>query len=296
VPQLNKGKNIMGRSIGKVIVAFGMTSIAVKMYLSATSNRVTFNQINPKTGNRIKQKLVDAVDGTEVPRNELLSGFEYAKDKFVTFTDEEIANMQAKKKDTLDIAEFVSLSQIDPLMIEKVYYLGPDKGFDRDYMMLYHALKESQKTAIGTWVARGKEHLVAIRAYKHGLIMQQMYYTSEVRTFDDMCANIQISPKVMVMAKLMIDHLSSETFNPSKYRDSFIDKVKNAVELKLKGGEITTPNNEVPQVNDMESSLRAQLLAIGMKEEDIDKNLAIAVESTDKLAPKRTRRKKVVNE
>ena len=156
----------MGRATGSVVISFGMMNVGVKMYLSANGEQVGFNMINPKTGNRINQKLVDSVTKDEVQRGDTVKGYEYAKDKNVHFTDEEVENMQAEKRDTLDIKEFIPASDIDPLHVEKTHYTAPDKGFDKAYTLLYTALKESNRAAVGTLVSRGKEHLVVIRAYQ----------------------------------------------------------------------------------------------------------------------------------
>jgi DNA end-binding protein Ku len=263
------------RSIARVVVSFGMAQIGIKLYLSASAESVSFKQIAPKTKNLTSQKLVDKVTGEEIQRADLLKGYEYAKDQYVTFTDDEVANLQAAKKDTLEIAEFVDCGQIDPLHIEKTYYTGPDKGMDKGYRFLYETLKANNRVAIGTWVARGKEHLVAIRAYQHGLIMQQMFYDTEVRAFDNMCANIAVSPVEMAMGKVLMDTMFKAEFDKSKYRDHFIEKINAALEIKIAGGTITTVATPVTSTG-MADSLRASLLAMGVPADKIDGMIASA--------------------
>ncbi len=272
------------RSVARVVLTFGMVSVGIKLYLSAAAEQVGFNMINPETKNRVKQKLVDAVTEKEVSRGDTVKGYEYQKDKYITFTDEEIANMQAAKRDTLDVVEFVPVSEIDPLHVEKTYYTGPDKGMDRQYQLLFQTLKNEGKAAVGTWVARGKEHLVTVRAYEHGLIIHQMYYNSEVRAFDNTCDNVTLSPVELTMGKMLIDQFSKDSFDKSKYRDLFVDKLNSAVEIKLAGGEITEVEVKTP-TSSMADSLRASLAAMGIPEAQINEMIAKAEAEAGVSAP-----------
>jgi DNA end-binding protein Ku len=272
------------RSTGRVVLTFGMVSVGIKLYLSASAEQVSFNMINPKTGNRVSQKLVDKETGEEVNRNETLKGYEYQKDKYLTFTEEEVANMQADKRDTLDIAEFVPVSEIDPLHVEKTFYTGPDKGMDRQYQLLLQTLKTEGKAAVGTWVARGKEHLVTVRAYGDVLIVHQMFYNSEVRAFDDACNKISLSPVELAMGKMLVTQFSKDTFDKSKYRDQFVDKLNKAVEIKLAGGTITEVQSK-STTSSMADSLRASLAAMGVPESQINDMIAKAEAEAGVSAP-----------
>ena len=272
------------RSVGRVVLSFGMAQIAIKLYKAAGAESVSFNMISPKNryrvGQRLFEKLPESTDnnvvwGEEVQRSEILKGYEYVKDQYVIFTDEEVENMQAAKKDSLDIAEFVPASEIDPLHIEQTYYTAPDKGMDKGYKFLYELLKAHGKAAVGTYVARGKEHLVAIRAYQHGLIMHQMFYDTEVRSFDNKCANVQISPVEMAMGKVLMDTLSKPTLDSSKYSDKFIEKLNAAVQIKLANPNVIITEVSAPVQNTgMIDSLRASLRAIGMSEGKINEEMA----------------------
>lgn len=271
------------RAIARVTISFGMAHIAVKIYLAAAANQISFAMINAKTRNRVGQKLVDKITGDEVDRSDLLKGYEYAKDQFVCFTESEIENLQAAKKDTLEISEFIPANQIDPLHVEKVYYTGPDKGMDKGYKFLHELLKKHDRAAIGTWVSRGKEHLVAIRAYQHGLIMQQLFYNTEIRSFDNTCAeNITISPVEFAMGKVLMDTLSRDTFDKSKYSDRFVDKVTAAIQTKLDGGSITEVVTTT-QNTGMADALRASLLAMGVPESQVQSMLTNAESEAAKV-------------
>jgi len=263
------------RTLARVVISFGMVNIGIKLFVAASAESVTFNMINPKTNNRVKQKLVDAVTGAEVERGDMLKGYEYAKDQFVCFTEDEVANMQAAKRDSLDITEFVDAGEIDPLHVERTYYTGPDKGMDKGYRLVYEMLKTYNKVAIGTWVARGKEHLVAISAYQHGLIMQQMFYDTEVRSFENTCANIQVSPTDLALGKVLMDTMSQSKFDSSKYSDKFVEKLQAAIQLKLDGKTITATAAPVSNTG-MADALRASLIAMKVPADQIDAMLAKA--------------------
>lgn len=275
------------RSVGRVVLSFGMAQIAIKLYNATGSDSVSFNMISPKNRYRVGQRLFEklpestednVVWGEEISRGETLKGYEYSKDQFVVFTEEEIANMQAGKKDSLDIAEFVPTSEINPLHVEKTYYTAPDKGMDKGYRFLYELLKAYDRAAIGTYVARGKEHLVAIQAYQHGLVMYQLYYDTEVRAFDNKCANLPVSPVEMAMGKVLMDTLFKPTFDSSRYSDKFIEKVNSAVAIKLADPTATITEVATPvTAGNMADTLRASLISMGVPADQIDAMIAKAM-------------------
>jgi DNA end-binding protein Ku len=272
------------RSVGQVVISFGMAQIAIKLYNATGSESVSFNMIS-KTGNRVGQRLFEKIPtpngefdwGPEIQRGETLKGYEHAKDQFITFTDEEVDNMQAAKKNSLEIAEFIPTSEINPLQIEKTYYTAPDKGMDKGYRFLYEILKTHQRAAIGTYVARGKEHLVAIQAFQHGLVMYQLFYDKEVRSFDNKCANLPVSAIELAMGKVLMDTLFKPKFDSSKYADKFIDKLNKAVTAKLENPDvkIAAVNSPVTSVG-MADTLRASLIAMGVPADQIDAMIAKA--------------------
>ena len=269
----------MSRSISNVVVTFGLLQVGIKLYLSASTDKVSFNMINPKTGHRVRQVLVDEEDfdnksktvkkAEVVSRSAVLSGYEYEKGKYITFTDEEIANMAAERKDTLDIIEYVPVSEINPLHIERTLYTAPDKGMDKAYILLYNALKDDNKAAVGTWVSRGREHIVMIRAYENGLIMHQMFYDYEVRPFELKCKPVTVSSLELALSKLLISQFSVDKFDKSRFKDSFMERLLKAVDTKLNGGSIDEVLAEVSDASVIES-LRESLLTTGVAKEVLD--------------------------
>jgi DNA end-binding protein Ku len=261
------------RSIAKVTITLGMFSVGIKLFLSASADRINFNMINTRTGNRVKQKLVDSITEEDVCRGDTIKGYEYQKGKYLTFTDEEISNIQAEKRDTVDVVEFVPVSEIDPVHIEKTYYTGPDKGMDRQYQLLFQVLRNESKAAVGTWTARGKDHLVMIRAWEHGLIVHQMFYNSEVRPFENTCDDVTLSHAEITMGRILIEQFSNDKFDKSKYSDKFSEGLAHAVSIK-----VSAQDNS----SSVADSLRESLVAAGVSKAKVSR--AVKKASTKKVA------------
>ena len=175
------------RSIGSGTISFGLVAIPIKLYSTVdTTKAVRFNYLS-KDGSRLKQQYVKASDGSVVDREDRVQGYEFAKGQYVLFSDEEIKAMYVESSNAIDIAEFIPLDEVERLYIEKVYYLGPDKGAARSYHLLKAALEQSGRAALARYAARGRSHLVLIRPYSHGddsgLIMEQLKHEDELRPF-----------------------------------------------------------------------------------------------------------------
>lgn len=259
------------RAISTVVVSFGMMNIGVKLFVSAKSENISFKQINKETNSPVGQKLYDKVTNEEVQRADIVKGYEYIKDQYVLFTDEEIANMAEDKRDSLDIKEFIPVSEVKPLHIEKTYYTGPDKGMSKSYRLFYETLKGTKTAAVGTWVARGKEHLIVLRAHEHGIIAHQMFYDSEVRAFDNSCDKVEISPTELAMSKMLFEQFTQKKFDKSKYSDKYIERITKAVELKLQDRDaVIGPMKGKTISTSTEDNLRKSLEALGISSEKID--------------------------
>src|SRR5689334_7720092 len=172
-------------SIGSGTISFGLVSIPVRMFTAASSESVSFNQLHPKCGGRIKQQLLCPTCNEVVERSGLVKGYEFAKDQYVQFTEDELRALEGEASRMIDIAEFIPLSEVDPIYFEKTYYLGPDKGGEKAYRLLADAMTQSQKVALAKFVMRGKENLVLIRPAQKGLMLHTMYFADEVRDFGE---------------------------------------------------------------------------------------------------------------
>lgn len=251
------------RAIQSAVISFGLVSVPVKVYTAASSEGVKFNMLTP-AGNRVKQSYTDAVTGEPVEYKDCHKGFEVTKDQYVSFTAEEIKALEAEKDQCMAITEFVDASSVDLAHVEKSYYLGPNKGGDKGYALLSEVMKTSGKVAVAQWAARGKEQLVVIRPYKDGLILHQMFYATEVRDFSEIeMATIKISDAERDLAGKLVAALASDTaFDPSKYEDGYVKRVKAAVDQKAAGiAQVATVANSQPSVMDLFEALKASILS-----------------------------------
>jgi DNA end-binding protein Ku len=243
-------------------ISFGLAAIPVKFYLAAANEQVSFNQISP-AGNRCKQRMIDAVDETEVKSEDIRKGYEFEKGKYVTFTKEEFAQLEMTATQTVTIKEFVPADQLDVVAIEKSYYLGPGKGGDKGYRLLSDVMKRQGKVAIAQWSTKGREHLCCIRPYQGGLLLQILFYANEIRDFSQIeVAPIPATDMETMMATRLLEALSNDDFDPSQYRDAYNDAVKAAVAAKIAGQEVVVPKDEATaNVLDILDALKMSLEA-----------------------------------
>src|SRR6202048_3028308 len=171
------------RSIATATISFGLVSVPVNIYSSSESKAsVSFNMLHKKCGTRLKQQYICPKDNNEVvTRDDTVKGYEFAKDQYVVLTPEELKALEEKATSTIDVLEFVPLSTVDRESLEKVYYLGPDKGGDRAYRLLCAALLDTGRAALGQYAARGQQHLVLLRPLNGVLVMGQLHSADERR-------------------------------------------------------------------------------------------------------------------
>jgi len=251
------------RSIATGTISFGLVSIPVRLYPAAQpSATISFNMLHAKDGSRLKQQYVCAKDGQVVPREETVKGYEFAKDRYVTFTGEELKALDEIASQSIDIAEFVPAADVDAVFFDKAYYLGPDKGGARAYRLLGEAMRRSGKAALGRYAARGKQYLVLIRPLGARLVMQQLFYADEVRPpeeipLDD--AEVQ-EPEIQLALQLIAQSASTDGFHPERYRDAVKQRVEEAIERKVAGQEIHVAAPEPQaQVIDLMEALRKSI-------------------------------------
>jgi DNA end-binding protein Ku len=230
------------RSIGNATISFGLVSVPVNIYSSADSKTsVSFNMLHKKCGGRLKQQYICAKDDNEVVgREDTVKGYEFAKDQYVIFSAEELKALDEKSTSVIEIIEFVPLAQVDREYLEKVYYLGPDKGGDRAYRLLAQALKETGRAALGQYASRGLQHLILLRPLNGILVMEQLHYADEVRATTEVPVPAgEVKPTELQLAKQLIDQTTNESFEPTKYKDTVRERVLEAIQRKIEGQDIT---------------------------------------------------------
>jgi DNA end-binding protein Ku len=270
-------------------IAFGLVSIPIKLYTAYESSKtIRFNQIHKKDGARIRQQLVSSTTGEVVPKDEIVKGYEYAKGQYVLFTNEELKAVEAEVTHTIDIQEFIEVAQVPRVFLERMYYLGPDKGGARAYHLLGEALRDTNRAGLGRYVSRGKQYLVLIRPEGPGLCMEQLRYADEIRDIEQVpIDDAKIKPEELELAKQLISQAASEKFAPEQYRDEVRDRIMELIDKKAAGEEISIVPTEAAETKiiDLMAALKA---SIGEEA----KKPAKAARSKKTATKKRTTKKK----
>jgi DNA end-binding protein Ku len=258
------------RPLATGTISFGLVSIPVKLFSATESSAaISFNMLHSKCGGRVKQQYIcPREDNVVVPRDEMIKGYEFAKDRYVTFTPDELKTLEEKATQQIEIAEFVPSEKIDPVYFDKPYYLGPEKGADRAYRLLAEAMRRSGKTALARYAARGKQYLVQIRPLPEGgLVMQTLMYADEVRSFKDVEVEPgEVKEPELALAQQIIQQISTDEFKPEKYTDDVRARIHEQIQRKVEGQEIQTEEPAQPQTQiiDLMEALKASLAAKGL--------------------------------
>lgn len=244
-------------------ITFGLVAIPVRFFLAVAKEDISFNQFT-KAGSRVKQQLVEITTGRVLDKDEeLLKGYEYTRGQFVTFTKDEIKDLESESDRSVTIEACVPATSVDLFQIERTYYLGPDKGADRAYGLLVKVLAESGKAAVAQWSTRGREHLVLVRSYRGGLLLHTLYYQDEVRNqaeVTDAVATFEVSPQEEELARLLVDRMSAPRFDVASYQDRYRARVLEAVQAKVAGKAIVVPAPTVaPMILDVFEALKRSL-------------------------------------
>jgi DNA end-binding protein Ku len=254
-------------------ISFGMVTVPVKMYSALDRKAVRFHQLSGKTGVRIAQKRVDPQSGEEVPYEDVVKGYEIAKDRYVVIEPGELEALEPKKTKTIEIEDFVELSQIDPVYYDHPYYLAPGPGGLKPYRLLLEAMRETGKVAIARVVIRSKEQLVALRPMGDALGMATMLFEDEILPPDRLeevkeAAEVKTTKRELEMAEQLVASLAGD-FEPGRYSDSYRQEVLDLIERKAQGKEIAVqpaPEEAPEQAPDLMSALKASLDAVRARE------------------------------
>jgi len=241
-----------------------MVSIPVKLFSASESkSAISFNMLHGACKTRLKQQYVCQKDGEIVPRDQMVKGYEFSKDQYVVFTEEEIKAMAEQSNPAIEITEFVPLASVDPVYFDGAYYLGPDKGGERAYRLLSEAMKQTGRCALAKWSARGKQYLVLIRPLENGIVMQQLLYADEVRQLSEIpLGDVDVKDSELTLAKQLVEQIAADEFHPENYEDEVRKRMQAAIDRKIEGQEITTaPEQPRAQIIDLMEALKASLAA-----------------------------------
>ncbi len=253
------------RPLASGTISFGMVSIPVNLYAATESKAaISFNLLHGKCKGRLKQQYVCPKDGNEVvPRPDMVKGYEFAKDQYVTFTDDEIKAMQQEANKLIEIAEFVPATAVDALYFDGAYYVGPDKGADRAYRLLAAAMEKTGRCALARWAARGKQYLVLLRPVGRGIVMQQLLYADEVRGMDEIpTGESEVKEAELGLAVQLVEQIAADRFRPEAYEDEVRKRMQEAIERKVAGQEVAmAPEPKKAEIVDLMEALKASLAA-----------------------------------
>ena len=262
------------RPIATATVSFGLVSVPVKLYSTGESGRkISFNWLHEDCGTRLKQQYFCPSDGEIVERANMIKGYEFAKEQYVTFKPEELKALEEQASQSIDITEFVPAEQIERIYLDKPYYLGPDKGGERAYRLLAAALHKTGRAAIAKYASRGKQYLVMVRPMDDGLIMEQLLYPQEIRAFSEVpCGEGEVKPQELELAVQLIEQAATDDFKPENYRDEVRERVLALIQQKVDGEEITLAPTAEPktQILDLMAALKASLATGGGGGEEAD--------------------------
>jgi DNA end-binding protein Ku len=265
----------MARPIWSGTISFGLISVPVKMYSATESKELKFHFLHKNDLTPIGYDKVRKDTGEHVDPDEIVRGFEIEKGRFVPLEDEDLDRLDIELTHSIDICDFVSLDEIDPIYYRKAYYLVPQEGAEKPYRLLVKALDETGKVGIAKVVIRNKEHLAALRPYEGVLLLETMYYPDEIRRPEAVDGRARLAKAEVDMAKSLVENLS-ESFKPEKYDDRYRKELLDLIRAKAKGRKLPEPEaeEEEGEVIDLMAALRE------------------SVEQTQKRPRKQIRRKK----
>jgi DNA end-binding protein Ku len=256
----------MPRAMWSGAISFGLVNIPIKMFAAVNRKSVSFNQLDSRTGARIKYQKVSGADGEVVPSEAIVKGYELPSGEYVTVGDDELGSLDPEASRTIDIEQFIDLDEIDPLFYDSAYYVAPDRATLKPYALLVRAMEESGKIAIARFVMRSKQYLCAVRPKDGALVLSTMVYADEINPAEEIpeiaeVTDVDVSAKELKMAEQLVASLS-EPFEPERYEDTYRNKVLDLIEAKASGAEeVLAPPTPISEekVVDLMAALEASV-------------------------------------
>ena len=230
------------RAIWKGAISFGLVNIPIALYSATRSEEVRFRLLRADDLSPVNYKRVAEADGKEVPWDKIVKGYEYEKGRFVVLKDEDFRRVDIEATQTVDIASFVKLDEVNPIFFHKPYYMEPQKGGDKAYVLLRDALRASGKIAIAKVVIKTRQHLAAVKPQGKGLMLELMHFASELIDIDEfkLPESKETGKKELQMAQALIDSMSDE-WKPEEYVDEYRAAIEKVIEEKLEHGDESAP-------------------------------------------------------
>jgi len=230
------------RAIWKGAVSFGLVNVPVRLYSATENHDVQFRQVHREDGGRIRYKRICSVDGQEVSYDDIAKGYETEDGDMVVLTDEDFADLPNRSSKEISVEKFVPADQIDPIYLDKTYYLEPDKTATKPYVLLRDALESENRMAIATVSIRTRMTMAVLRVREGVIVMQTMLWPDEIRATDfaQLGESEEATKKELDMAHLLIEQLAGD-FDPAEFEDDYAIALEAVVRSKIEGGEVATP-------------------------------------------------------
>jgi DNA end-binding protein Ku len=252
------------RTLWKGAISFGLVNVPIKLYTATEKKEIKFHYLHEKCGTPIKYERRCPTCNATVPNEEIVWGYEYQKGQYVVLKEEDFDRLPDEKSKTIDILDFVDLTEIDPIYFEKSYYLEPNPGGEKAYALLKRAMEETGKIAVAKVTIRTKETLAVLRVYQNVLLMALIFYPDEIRSTAGL-SGVQTEPDLheneIAMANNLIANLSGH-FDAAKYTNNYRENLMQLIQTKIAGGEVAqAPAAETGKIIDLMEALRASLAA-----------------------------------
>jgi DNA end-binding protein Ku len=230
------------RAIWKGAISFGLVNIPIALYPATRTEELKFRLLRASDHSPVNYKRVAEADGKEVPWDQIVKGYEHEKGKFVVLKDEDFQRVDIEATQTVDITRFVKLEEVNPIFFHKPYYMEPQKGGDKAYVLLREALRASGKIAIAKVVIKTRQHLAAVKPQENGLMLELMHFATELLDVDEfkVPATKEVGKKELQMARALIDSMSDE-WKPEEYVDEYREALEKVIEEKIEKGDKFTP-------------------------------------------------------
>jgi len=252
----------MATSVWKGYLTFGLISIPIRLFSAARTERISLNQLHNVCKTRIRMPLYCPQCDKQVPRNEIVKGYEYEKDQYVLFNEEELDKIEPQSARAMEILEFVKVDEIDPLYYDASYYVTPEDEGKKAYQLLLAAMEESGYAAIAKLTMHQREHIVVVRPRANGMTLHTMYYTNEIREvaeYGQSDKSAEPKPQEKKLAEQLIESLAAK-FEPEKYKDQYQDSMRGLIEAKQQGQEVAeAPHPKLAPVIDLMEALKKSI-------------------------------------
>jgi len=226
------------RAIWKGAVSFGLVNVPVRLYSATENHDVQFRQVHREDGGRIRYQRICSIDGEQVSFDDIAKGYETEDGRMVVLTDEDLADLPTRSSREIAVDKFVPADQIDPMLLDKSYYLEPDKTGTKAYVLLRDALKAADRMAIVTVSIRTRMTVAVLRVRNDVIVMQTMLWPDEIRSpeFATLGEETEAKPSELAMANMLVESLAGD-YVPDDYEDDYKQAVDALVNAKLEGGE-----------------------------------------------------------